>query len=248
MTGKEKLPGETVRGVMRRATQATLATTLAREGGRRPYASLVLVAVDQDASPLLLISDLADHSRNLAADPRLALLFDGTAGWRDPLAGPRASVLGRAEKADSARLTARFLARQPGAEVYAGFKDFHLYRVAVESAHLVAGFGEIHWLDAEEVLFDGPPTGPLAEAEAEIVAHMNQDHGEAMDLMATRLLGRPGAGWRMTGLDPEGCDLIRDREPARLDFDRPVADAEAARQALVRLTARARHLAGEDRN
>lgn len=241
MTGKEQPPGATVRGLMRRATRASLATTLAREGGRRPYASLVLVSVDQDASPLLLISDLADHSRNLAADPRLALLFDGTAGWRDPLAGPRASVLGRAERTGSDRMMARFLARHPGAEVYAGFKDFHLYRVVVESAHLVSGFGEIHWLDAEEVLYDGPPDGPLAEAEAALVAEMNRDHGEALDLMAARLLKREGAGWRVTGLDPEGCDLGREGEAARLDFDQAVADPEGVRQALGRLAGQARH-------
>lgn len=241
MTAKDRRPGATVRGLMRRATRASLATTLAREGARRPYASLVLLAVDQDASPLLLISDLADHSRNLAADPRLALLFDGTAGWSDPLAGPRASVLGRAERVENDRMMARFLARHPGARVYAGFKDFHLHRVVVESAHLVAGFGEIHWLEGEEVLFDGPPDGPLAQAEAEILAHMNRDHQEALDLVAARLLKRRGGGWGMTGLDPEGCDLAREGETARLDFDAPVADPEGARRALTELARRARH-------
>ncbi len=78
------------------AKQAALATSLARDQSAWPYGSLALVALDHNASPLLLISELADHTQNIKADPRVVLLFDGTAGWPDPLAGPRASVLRRA--------------------------------------------------------------------------------------------------------------------------------------------------------
>ncbi|MGH7184968.1 MAG: pyridoxamine 5'-phosphate oxidase family protein, partial [Pseudomonadota bacterium] len=95
MPALDEQPGETVRRLMRAAGQATLATALARDASGRPYASLVLVALDDDGSPILLLSDLADHSRNLQADARAALLFDGTAGLADPLTGPRATVLGR---------------------------------------------------------------------------------------------------------------------------------------------------------
>ena len=232
--------GIKVRGLLRRAARASLATALARDGSAWPYASLVLVAVDYDASPLLLLSDLADHSRNIAADPRVALLFDGTAGWTDPLAGPRASVLGRILRADAPRLRARFIARHPGAARYAGFKDFHLYRVAVERAHLVAGFGEIHWLPGEDVLFDASDAAPLAAAEAEIVAHMNQDHGDAVVAIACRLLGLQGDGWTMIALDPEGADLSNGEVLARVAFDNPVRDGQGARVELVRLTQRAR--------
>ena len=247
-------PGEIVRGVMRRASQASLATSLApaaegRPGGPAgwPYASLVLVTLDHDATPLLLLSDLADHVRSLKADPRLALLFDGTAGYQDALAGPRASLLGRAEPADDeARLMARVLARHPGAAVYAGFKDFNLYRVRVERAHLVAGFGNIHWLEAADVLFDAAAAGPLAAAEAEIVAHMNADHAEAIGLIAKHSLGLEGEGWRMTGVDPEGADLRCEGQWARIAFAAPVQDAESCRQALVAATQAARAAAAVD--
>src|SRR5690349_7870141 len=105
-------PGAIARGVMRAADRATLATLVRGDqpDAGAPYASLVLVALDHDASPLLLISALADHTRNLAADPRVSLLFDGTAGLDEPLTGPRVSVAGRAARNDDPGPRPRILA------------------------------------------------------------------------------------------------------------------------------------------
>src|SRR5207245_5935335 len=107
----ETSPATLARRLIRATDKASLATLL--DGA--PYASLVLVAVDHDASPILLLSALAEHTRNLAADNRVALLFDGSAGLDEPLSGPRVTVLGRAEATDQPRLTQRFLARHPSA-------------------------------------------------------------------------------------------------------------------------------------
>ncbi len=247
-------PGVMVRRLVREAGQAALASALARDGSGRPYASLVLSACDHDGSPVLLLSDLADHSKNLAAESRTALLFDGTAGRADPLTGARASLLGEIrpvadkgeDEARAARLLARYIARHPGAADYAGFADFRLYRMTVESAHLVAGFGRIHWLKGSEVLFDTAEYGALAEAEAEIVTHMNADHGAALEAIATHLLDLPeserDSAWVMTGIDPEGFDLRAGGRLARAGFEAPVQDAGAARAALVSLTRKAREL------
>lgn len=234
--------GAIARGVMRAVDRASLATIVRGdqpEAGA-PYASLVLAALDHDASPLLLISTLADHTRNLAADPRVSLLFDGTIGLDEPLTGPRVSVQGRAARTDEPRHRARFLARHPGAAMYADFKDFAFYRVEVSRAHLVAGFGRIHWMEAKDVLFDTRRSGPLADSEAAIVEHMNADHADAVQLYATRLLGQSGDGWRMTGVDPEGADLRFGGKVARLPFADPVHDAEMVRTELVRLVKQAR--------
>jgi len=232
--------GAASRRLMRRQTHAALATS--RDG--HPYVSLVALAFDYDASLLLLLSDLAQHSRNIAADPRVSLLFDGGGPGHqvaDPLAEPRMSLLGRALRCDDPPLLARFTARHPSAAVYAGFGDFHLYRVAIDRGHLVAGFGRISWVEATELRFAGEFVA-LAAAEREIVEHMNADHVEAIALFAERLVGRPGTNWRMTGIDPEGIDLRREGETARIDFPGPVLNARAARQALIDLTHRARQI------
>jgi putative heme iron utilization protein len=230
---------QSVRNVVRRLDKAALATALPDENGTWPYASLVLVALDHDLSPILLMSDLALHSKAIAADSRVSLLFDGTAGLDQPLTGPRVSLLGRALPTDDARLKRRFLARHPDAAMYADFGDFRFYRVALERAHLVGGFGRIRWLDAAE-LMPAPPARALIEAEDDIVAHMNDDHADAVGLYATRLLGLPGDGWRMTGIDGDGIDLRRRGVVARLALPASVAGPEEARKALIALVAKAR--------
>jgi len=227
--------GVAARRLIRGRDHGALATLL--EG--QPYVSLVAIACDHDAAPLLLLSDLAQHTKNLLVDRRVSLLFEATAGYPDPLAGPRLSVLGHAERCDDPRAAARFAARHPSSAQYAGFGDFHLYRVAVQRGHLVAGFGRITWIEGGELRFAGDAS-VLAAAEAEIVAHMNRDHADAIALYAERLLPRPGAGWRMTGIDPEGLDLRRDGETARVDFAAPVLTPAAARHTLVALAEKAR--------
>lgn len=234
-------PGAAARALIRAADRAALATSLERAGTKGwPYASLVLAAATPAAEPLLLLSDLADHSKNIAKEPRVSLLFDGTGGLAEPLTGPRVTLLGRARASADEADRARFLRRHPSAEFYAGFKDFRLYRVTLEAAHLVAGFGRIHWLAGADVCYDTAATAALAAAEADIVAHMNQDHGDAVMLMARELLGLAGEGWAMTGIDPEGIDLRSGGAVARLAFPAAVRDAEEARAALVRLTREAR--------
>ena len=233
----EAVPAQQARAVARACRTASLATAMAGSDGT-PYASLVLVAFDHDATPLLLISRLAEHTKNIEADPRVSLLCDGTAGYAEPLTGPRVSLQGHAERTDEPQHRARFLNRHPSAAMYAGFPDFNYYRIEIERAHIVAGFGRIHWLD--DYLYAGDHAA-LAEAEPGILEHMNSEHADAVQLYATKLLGRSGGGWLLCGVDPEGADLIRENELARLPFDKPVGDAEGARAELVRLVKRARN-------
>ena len=231
-----------------RRDTATLARLLARSRTRAalatsfngaPYASLVLVTVDLDASPLLLLSELAQHGRNIAFDPRVSLLLDGTEGRADPLTGPRLTLLGQALPTDDPRFLARFVSHHPASALDAGFRDFRLFRVAVERGHLVAGFGRIDWIDGADFLF-ASSAGALAAAEPEILRHMNEDHANAVGNYARHLLGREGADWRMTGIDPEGIDLRSQTEIARINFVAPVLTPDAARAALVQLAVDAR--------
>jgi len=155
-TPAEPAPAALCRRLVRVAERAALATVAdtgkGGEGGPWPYASLVLVACDTQGCPLLLISDLADHTRNIRADARVSLLYDGTAGLDDPLTGPRVTLQGEAEQVEGSGLMDIYLARHPSAETYAEFADFHLFRVRPVRAHLVAGFGRIHWLEAGDLV------------------------------------------------------------------------------------------------
>jgi len=241
-------PAATCRRLIRGTGTAALAT-LAGDPPGWPYASLVLVACAQDASPVLLLSDLADHSRNIAGDARISLLFDETAGLDDPLTGARVSLQGRARRLDGGDpedpLPRRYLARHPGARRYVGFADFRFYQVVPDRAHLVAGFGRIHRVDAADLRFDAGPSAPLAEAEPAIVAHMNADHADALQRYATAVRTDAGAGWIMTGIDPEGLDLRRDGQFLRINFKNRVDDAAAARDILVKLAGDNSRDAGE---
>lgn len=231
----------TARALVRMGATASLATVGA-EAEAWPYVSLVTAACDHDAAPILFLSDLAVHSKNIADDDRVSLLF-AEGGEGDVLARGRVTVLGRAEKTEEHRHRARFLAKHPEAKDYAGFKDFHFYKVAVAKAHLVAGFGRIHWIDGEAFAYRGD-WAALAEAEPEIVAHMNADHADALRLYAERLLRLPAAPqddpWHMTGIDAEGLDLAAGTLTARLSFDTPVHGADEARKVLVALAHEAR--------
>ncbi|MDA8232488.1 MAG: DUF2470 domain-containing protein [Magnetospirillum sp.] len=206
------------------------------DGGGAPYASLVTVTVDQDLAPVLLLSGISDHTRNIVADPRVSLLFDGTAGHPNPQTGPRVTLSGVAEKLEDERLMARFLAHHPGAAQYASFGDFGLWRVRPERAHFVGGFGRAVWFD--------PPFGQepgavaaLAAAESSIVDHMNADHADAVDRLAQGA-GGAESGWRMIGIDVDGCDLALGGAFVRVAFDSPLDGPAAARTVLADLARR----------
>lgn len=237
-------PAEKARRLIRTCDRASLASAQHDASGW-PYASLVICASDHDGAPILLLSDLAEHTKNIKQDPQVSLLFDGTVGLDDPLTGARVTVLGSLSVTQDEGIARRFLARHPSAAGYAGFADFHFYRLETVRAHLVAGFGAIDWIDAGALLYDTEDAKALAEAEFDIVEHMNQDHADALDDYARHLLDLPGAGWAMTGIDPEGFDMRCDGATARLDFETPVDDATGARQALIGLVQKARTRAKE---
>lgn len=231
-------PDRWSRAVIRRALKASLAT-IHRETGY-PYASLVTVATLPDGSPVTLISTLAEHTKNIGKDPRASLLFDETGGLADPLEGARVSVSGTLEKVNNPAARARFLSRHPAAEMYADFTDFAFYALRIEGAHFVGGFGRITDIPADRLQTDLSGANALVEAEADIVAHMNEDHADAVALYATQLLDADEGEWRFVSCDPEGCDLVSGETGLRLDFPYRVTSPQLARKVLVELTQKAR--------
>lgn len=231
------------RSLLRRSRQGALATLTPGSGD--PYCSLVNVASHPDGSPILLISRLALHTRNLLGDGRLSLMLDERVEG-DPLEGSRIMLAGVAEQAsgdDVAILRRRYLNAHPSSEVFVNFKDFSFFRIRPTGAHLVAGFGRIVDLKPEQFLTDISDAASLLEAEQGVLDHMNADHHEAMNLYATKLLGAKSADWRCTGCDPEGIDLQAGSITLRLDFPRRIVTPAALRQVLKQFADQARAVA-----
>jgi putative heme iron utilization protein len=218
--------------ILRSRRSAALATALAADAGW-PYASLVTIACDIDGSPILLLSALSDHTRNLDRDARASLLIENASRRANPQTGPRTTLLGRILADEEPRLRRRFLARHPGALLYAGFGDFRIFRMAVERVHWVGGFGRARWLDAAAILADADAARAIGEAEPTLLEEINRDYAAAIDRSATTLLGRVGSGWRIVAMDTDGCDLARGVASARLPFPRPVRDADDLRATLA---------------
>jgi len=226
-----------------RSTRAGALATIDRNTGH-PFASLVNVATDSDGAPVILISRLSTHTANLEADARASVLLAPT-GKGDPLAHPRLTLIGSFRQIprdgpDEARVRRRFLARHPKSELYAGFGDFSFWLLAVVSAHLNGGFARAADLKAADVTTDVAGAENLIEAEAGAVAHMNEDHADAVRLYASKLLGAEDGPWRLTGLDPEGLDLAWGDQTLRLSFDERVVTAEQLRRTVVELARKAR--------
>jgi putative heme iron utilization protein len=232
--------GRLARSLLRRSRQGALATLMTGSGD--PYCSLVNVASHPDGSPILLISRLALHTRNILGDSRVSLMLDERAEG-DPLEGARIMLSGRAEEAGAgelALLRRRYLGVHPSAEDFVDFKDFSFFRIAPSTMHLVAGFGRIVDLRPEQFLTDISDAGALVEAEPDAIEHMNSDHRDATKLYATRLLGADDLDWRCTGADPGGLDLQAGSKTLRLDFPERVTGPGELRKMLVRLAGEAR--------
>ena len=205
-----------------------------------PMASRVAIATDQAGAPVILISQLSPHFGALEADSRCSVML-GQPGKGDPLAHPRIMLQARAERlAGEARIHARsrFIARNPKAALYADFGDFAFWRLTPIGAALNGGFAKAFEMLADDLL--GPTDPALAEMEDSAVAHMNEDHLDAIQLYAEVLAGAPAADWRLATLDLEGMDLIAGDLVTRVWFEPPLSSAADLRPRLVEMAKAAR--------
>jgi heme iron utilization protein len=227
---------------------ATLAT-IARDPDGFPYGSLVTVAVDASGRPLLLLSQLAEHTQNLQrrADASI-LLTEPPDRHRKPLDLGRITLLGPCrplgvDDIDAARHT--FLAAHPDAGQYVDFKDFSFYRLDPISLRYVGGFGRMSWVSADDYLVAEPD--PLRAAAAGILSHMNEDHADALIAYAKSLARIPDASAAtMTAVDRYGFELAvttpEGPKATRLAFDREVSTSDEVRKAMVAMVKAARSL------
>jgi putative heme iron utilization protein len=227
------------RQLVRAGRSAALSTILSTNDGW-PYTSFVTYATDQSCDLIFLFSDISGHTCNLKADPRVSVLVEHASGFKNPQTGPRVTLLGKIKKTKDANHINRFLTCHPRAEMYAGFTDFNFYHMRVERTHYIGGFASAVWHKGEEYHTTSKLAQHIKEAEADILAHMNADHADAIDLFANKLLRRKGYGWKMIGIDADGIDLIKNERLARLAFTSPLTKASDARALLITLVSKAR--------
>lgn len=220
-----------------RSVRAGALATL--DGAGLPFATLVNVATASDGAPVLLMSTLAVHTRNLEARPQASILLAQT-GKGDPLAHPRLTVSGTLARDADPALRARFLARHPKSELYAGFPDFSFWRMTPTGFHLNGGFARAADFAPAAVLTDLAGADDLVAVEASALAHLNADHADALRLYAARLDGQAEGRWLATGVDPEGLDLAAGDRTARISFPRRIVSGEELRSMLAALAKQAR--------
>lgn len=234
---------ERVRTLVAGCATATL-STLSTDPAGYPYGTFVTFAM-AGISPVLLISRIAEHTKNLVADERASLLLHET-GKADPLANARVTLLGRfrrlaREDADEAR--AAFLAAHPYATGFVDYDDFSFYALGVEHVRYIGGYGRMSWVSAED--FAAATVDPIAPSVEGIVRHMNEDHADAL-LLYCRAFSRATDAERatMTTIDRYGFEMTAygpfGQGRVRLGFEQPIKDGTEARKALVALVGNAR--------
>ncbi len=197
----------------------------------QPFASLVTPATAPDASILLLLSDLSEHTRHLRTDGRCAVMVAGAAEGANAQTSPRVTVTGLATIEADPALKARWVALHPYAAFYAGFGDFNLWRVRPQGALFIGGFARAHRLRPTELVSDAPE---VWAAEAGVIAHCNDDHADALEQIGG------GAGWRMVACDADGFDLASGESVRRFAWPAAVGSAADIRAALVTMVRAAR--------
>jgi len=216
-------------------------STLAAEPAGYPFGSVVNYALDADANPLLLTSDLAEHTGNFKRDPRASLLVvEGGGG--DPLAIGRVTLLGDVSPASDDAAHERYLARHPSAKMYVEFRDFNLYRLTVRAIRYIGGFGRMQWVEAEE--YHAAAADPIHAHRRDIISHMNADHADAMVLLARHFADVSGTAATMVGVDRHGFEMsvLTEQGPrqVRLPFADDVNSPDEVRQSLIGMLREAR--------
>lgn len=246
-----------------RSTRSGILSTFSTKFPGYPFGSVAPFVLDHSGQPIILISSIAEHTRNILANPKVSLLV--FAGDEDLQAGARLTLIGEANQIDKddANLRTRYLRYLPQATGYFDMHDFSFYRIKIAQARYIAGFGKMGWvsgnalsgdklsanelsaetLSGEELIADSP----LASQETAIIEHMNADHADSLIAYCRHFHGIDATQAQMLGIDRDGFDVrvdvraevkanIEAASPTsivRFNFEQPIHDAQSARMALV---------------
>lgn len=218
--------------MMLRAHRYGVLSTLSKKFDGYPFGSITPYLVDHDASLLILISTLAEHTKNILQNPRVSLIT------HDQLS-PHIQTQGRVTAVGNAKLVPdrdqaglRYLRYFPEAQSYLSMHDFSFYRISPVAIRYIGGFGRIHWVNMENYAV---LPYPLIESESEVIEHMNADHQDTMRNLCQHYHQYTALDVVMLGIDLNGFDVRADDRMLRFDFTQPVTDALQARSALVEM-------------
>lgn len=231
--------GAEARLLLRRARTAALGTS--NRDPKGPYVSLANIATDGQGQPVIFISRLAWHTRNIEANPEASVMVSEIPPEGDALTGPRVTVMGRFEPIPKGDIAARYAHHHPAARTYLDFPDFSFWRLKAQKIHAVAGFGRIETMEPDEVFLPESTAAAVMDQAESAIAHMNADHADAVELYASKLLGAEAGKWRITAIDPDGAHLAREDKVLRLAFEKPAEKAADLRQIFVALAQKARN-------
>ena len=229
--------GDDARRCLRRFRHGVL-STLSKKFAGYPFGSVAPCVTDHAARPVILISRLAEHTKNIAADARVSLLVRDAD--LDPQEGARLTLIGdaRSAGADGSAMQTRYLRFFPAGERLLALGDFAFFHIEPVALRYIGGFGAIHWITAASY---APPANTLGEIEDDIIAHMNADHAHNVRDYCRHFRQQDALGAAvMAGLDCDGFDVRADGNWLRFDFAQPVTDAASARDALVAMAREAR--------
>lgn len=198
-----------------------------------PFGSVTPYSLDKKGRPVILISDLAQHTKNIEADPKISLTITASTLSRDVQANARLTFLGDARKLeeDEGDAKERYLRKFPHAKNYFSAHNFFFYVLELKRARYIEGFGKIWWVEPNELELESVFN---YAAEARVLDHMNADHKDALVKYCSEYdFSNDKEDYSMTGIDSEGMDLKVGSENVRIPFDKPLESASQAREVLV---------------
>ena len=218
-----------------------------------PYSTFTMTAFDYDLSPILLMSDLSEHTTNLINDNNASLMLTEekklykffpkfvmkNIAYEDPMSRPRVTLIGKIKKTNNSNLKKRFLTRHPASKLYANFADMNIYKMEIKSAHLIGGFAQVKWFKKDDIICQNFKN--FEQNEDSIVSHMNNEHQESVNLYINKFLSeqlssneRKG-NWKIVGVDPDGFDLRKNKILLRFPFEKQINDVKKLRGIFVGL-------------
>lgn len=201
-------------------------STISVDVGGYPFGSVTPYCVDRMCRPIIYISPIAQHTRNIVADSRVSLTVLEKSGSNDVQALGRLTCMANASPADDRDASERYFRYFPSSRQYDRTHAFEFFRLELVRIRFIGGFGQIFWMDPHEF---SKPNSFSATEETNIIQHMNHDHGDVL----RRIAGNPSV--EMVGIDSEGFDILAGDTKLRIPFADPVKNMEDARRAFIEI-------------